>query len=57
MKLQSGSAPRSALAVLAAGLLTAILPAPAGAGYGAGCPATCGNGDEQLFMRQGVFIP
>ena len=30
---------------------------PDGAGYGAGCPATCGNGDEQLFMRQGVFIP
>jgi hypothetical protein len=30
---------------------------PNGTGYGAGCPSTCGDGDEQTFMRQGVFIP
>ena len=30
---------------------------PNGSGYGAGCPSSCGDGDEQLFMRQGVFIP
>jgi hypothetical protein len=30
---------------------------PNGTGYGAGCPSTCGDGDEQVFMRQGIFIP
>jgi hypothetical protein len=30
---------------------------PNGAGYGSGCPSTCGDGDEATFMRQGVFIP
>jgi Subtilase family/FG-GAP-like repeat len=30
---------------------------PNGTGYGAGCPSTCGDGDEQTFMRQGVFVP
>ena len=29
---------------------------PNGTGY-ASCPPTCGNGDETMFMRQGVFIP
>jgi hypothetical protein len=32
-------------------------PGPNGTGYGAGCPATCGDGDEQAFMRQGIFVP
>jgi hypothetical protein len=30
---------------------------PNGTGYGAGCPPTCGDGDETTFMRQGVFVP
>jgi hypothetical protein len=28
-----------------------------GTGYGAGCPPTCGDGDEKTFMTQGVFTP
>jgi hypothetical protein len=30
---------------------------PNGTGFGAGCPSTCGDGDEQTFLRQGVFVP
>jgi hypothetical protein len=30
---------------------------PNGTGYGAGCPLTCGDGDETTFLRQGVFVP
>jgi hypothetical protein len=30
---------------------------PNGTGYGTGCPGACGDGDEQTFMRQGVFVP
>ncbi len=30
---------------------------PNGTGYGAGCPPTCGDGDEKVFMTQGVFAP
>jgi hypothetical protein len=30
---------------------------PNGSGYGAGCPSACGDGDEETFMRQGVFVP
>jgi hypothetical protein len=30
---------------------------PNGSGYGTGCPPTCGDGDEQDFLRQGVFAP
>jgi len=29
---------------------------PNGTGYAA-CPPTCGDGDETVFMRQGVFVP
>jgi hypothetical protein len=32
-------------------------PGPNGTGFGAGCPATCGDGDETVFMRQGIFVP
>ena len=30
---------------------------PNGTGYGSGCPATCGDGDEAVYMRSGVFVP
>ena len=30
---------------------------PNGTGYGSGCPTTCGDGDETVFMRPGIFIP
>jgi hypothetical protein len=32
-------------------------PGPNGTGFGAGCPTTCGDGDETDFMRQGIFVP
>jgi hypothetical protein len=32
-------------------------PGPNGTGFGSGCPATCGDGDETAFMRPGVFTP
>jgi hypothetical protein len=28
-----------------------------GTGYGAGCPPTCGDGDETVFMRGGIWVP
>ena len=30
---------------------------PNGTGYGAGCPPTCGDGDEQVYLQQGLFVP
>jgi hypothetical protein len=30
---------------------------PNDTGYGAGCPPTCGDGDEKEFLTQGVFAP
>jgi hypothetical protein len=30
---------------------------PNGTGYDAGCPQTCGDGDEGVFMRSGVWVP
>jgi hypothetical protein len=32
-------------------------PGPNGTGFGAGCPVTCGDGDETVFLRPGVFVP
>ena len=29
---------------------------PNGTGYAA-CPPTCGDGDETVFMRGGIFVP
>jgi hypothetical protein len=39
------------------GSATIMDPGPNGTGFGAGCPATCGDGDEAVYLRQGVFIP
>jgi hypothetical protein len=32
-------------------------PGPNGSGFGAGCPPTCGDGDETTYMREGVVTP
>jgi hypothetical protein len=32
-------------------------PGPNGTGFGAGCPGSCGDGDETVFMRPGVYVP
>jgi hypothetical protein len=39
------------------GEITIRDPGPNGTGYGAGCPTSCGDGDESVFMRQAIFIP
>jgi hypothetical protein len=39
------------------GQVSALDAGPNGTGYGSGCPATCGDGDERTFLRQGVFVP
>jgi hypothetical protein len=38
------------------GQLQVMDAGPNGTGY-ASCPPTCGDGDETVFMRQGVFVP
>jgi hypothetical protein len=30
---------------------------PNGTGYSAGCPPTCGDGDETVYLREGIFVP
>jgi glucose/arabinose dehydrogenase len=30
---------------------------PNGTGYGAGCPMSCGDGDENVFLRSSLFTP
>ncbi len=37
--------------------VAALDPGPNGTGFGAGCPMSCGDGDEGTFLRPGVFIP
>lgn len=32
-------------------------PGPNGTGFDAGCPTTCGDGDESTFLRSGIFVP
>jgi hypothetical protein len=44
-------------AIWALGTVEAHDPGPNGTGYGAGCSGSCGDGDESLFMRQGIFVP
>jgi hypothetical protein len=38
------------------GQITVKDAGPNGTGY-ANCPPTCGDGDESVFLRQGLFIP
>ena len=44
-------------AIWESGEVTVRDPGPNGTGYGVGCPTTCGDGDEGVFMRQGIFVP
>jgi hypothetical protein len=44
-------------AIVELGRAEARDPGPNGTGYGAGCPGSCGDGDEGTFMRQGIFVP
>jgi hypothetical protein len=52
-----GAVRESSRAVWQLGQVAVKDPGPNGTGFGAGCPSTCGDGDEQTFMRQGVFAP
>jgi hypothetical protein len=51
-----GAVAEGSRGVWQAGEVQVYDPGPNGTGY-ANCPPTCGNGDEALFMRQGVFVP
>ena len=42
-------------AVISTFSLTLNDAGPNGSGYGAGCPPTCGDGDESVYLRQGMF--
>lgn len=44
-------------AVWELGSLVILDSGPNGTGFGGNCPPTCGDGDEQVFMRQGLFVP
>jgi hypothetical protein len=55
--LYPGSVLDSKRAIWEFGEVTVRDPGPNGTGYLAGCPETCGDGDESVFMRQGIFVP
>ena len=52
-----GIVPEGVRSVWQLGQIEVRDPGPNGTGFGAGCPSACGDGDEQTFMRQGVFVP
>jgi len=43
--------------VYALNSIEALDPGPNGTGFDAGCPMTCGDGDESTFLRPGLFVP
>jgi Tol biopolymer transport system component/photosystem II stability/assembly factor-like uncharacterized protein len=55
--LLPGFANEGKLTVLSAFSMLVKDAGPNGSGYGAGCPPTCGDGDEGVYLRQGVFAP
>ena len=55
--LYPGAILDSKRAVWEHGAATVVDPGPNGTGFGAGCPATCGDGDEGVFLRQGIYVP
>jgi hypothetical protein len=54
--LVPGAVPEGQRSVWALGQIEVKDAGPNGTGYAA-CPPTCGDGDETVFMRQGVFVP
>ncbi len=44
-------------AILEIGQMRVYDPGANGTGFDTGCPPTCGDGDETVFMRQGLFVP
>ncbi len=55
--LYPGSVLDAKRAIWEVGDVTVRDPGPNGTGYLAGCPETCGDGDESVFLRQGIFVP
>ena len=55
--LLPGAVAEGKRAIWGLGAVTISDSGPNGTGYGAGCPATCGDGDETVYMKQGIFIP
>ena len=55
--LYPGSVLDAKRAIWQVGDVTVRDPGPNGTGYLAGCPETCGDGDESVFLRQGIFVP
>jgi len=39
------------------GQVRVLDPGPNATGFGSGCPPACGDGDESVFEREGIFIP
>jgi hypothetical protein len=54
--LVPGMAREGARSVLSA-FSVKVLDPGADAALGGACPPTCGTGDEQVFLRQGVLTP
>jgi hypothetical protein len=52
-----GAVRESSRAIWQLGQTTVLDAGPNGSGYGSGCPSSCGDGDEQTFLRQGIFVP
>ena len=55
--LYPGIAREQSRAVWGLGGLEVYDSGPNGTGVGPGCPPACGDGDEQVFMHQGLFVP
>ena len=55
--LYPGAVREQSRAVWELGALEIYDAGPNGTGLESGCPPACGDGDEQVFMHQGLFIP
>jgi glucose/arabinose dehydrogenase/PKD repeat protein len=55
--LYPGLVQEQSRAVWDLGILEVYDAGPNGTGLESGCPPACGDGDEQVFMHQGLFVP